>query len=87
MKGGAYMFDKAYLKKMQRTDIESCEKNSLTDIKSINIEADKRQNDKINAFIERVGNPYLLKVGEMVVEVEYSGKRSFSEAITSLLSG
>ena len=80
------MFDKAYLKKMQRTDIESCEKNSLTDIKSINIEADKRQNDKINAFIERVGNPYLLKVGEMVVEVEYSGKRSFLEAITNLLS-
>lgn len=80
------MFDKAYLKKMQRTDIESCEKNSLTDIKSINIEADKRQNDKINAFIERVGNPYLLKVGEMVVEVEYTGKRSFLEAITNLLS-
>lgn len=81
------MFDKAYLKKMQRTDIESCEKNSLTDIKSINIEADKRQNDKINAFIKYVGNPYLLKVGETVVEVEYSGKRSFSEAITNLLSG
>ncbi len=80
------MFDKAYLKKMQRTDIESCEKNSLTDIKSINIEADKRQNDKINAFIEHVGNPYLLKVGEMVVEVEYTGKRSFLEAITNLLS-
>ena len=81
------MLDKAYLKKMQSTDIESCEKSSLTDIKSLNIEADKQQTDKIKAFVEYVGNPYLLRIGETVVEVEYTGKRSFSEAITNLLSG
>ena len=52
------MPDKTELKKLQSADIEACDKNSLTDISNINIEADQQTVDMINLFVEHAGNPY-----------------------------
>ena len=79
------MLDKADLKKLQNADIESCDKNSLTDIKNINIDADQKTVDKTKSFVEHVGNPYLFKVGEIAVKLEFEGGVSFNKAFADLI--
>ena len=80
------MLDKADLKKLQNADIESCDKNSLTDIKNINIDAGLPSVSKMKSFVEHVGNPYLFKVGEIAVKLEYEGGGvSFNKAFANLI--
>ena len=79
------MLDKTELKKLQSADIEACDKNSLTDINNIKIEADQQMVDKINSFVEHIGNPYLFKVGEIAVKVEYEGRTSFNKAFANII--
>ena len=79
------MLDKTDLKKLQNADIESCNKNNLTDIKNLNIENDQPPVDKMKSFVERVSNPYLFKAGEIVVKVEYEGGISFNKAFADLI--
>lgn len=79
------MLDKADLKKLKNADIESCDKNSLTDIKNINIDADQPSVSKMKSFVEHVGNPYLFKVGEIAVKLEFEGGVSFNKAFANLI--
>ena len=78
------MLDKAD-SKLQNADIESCDKNSLTDIKNINIATDQPSVSKIKSFVEHVGNPYLFKVGEIAVKLEFEGGVSFNKAFANLI--
>ena len=79
------MPDKTKLKKLQSADIETCDKNSLTDINNIKIEAGQQTVDKIKTFVEHAGNPYLFKVGEIAVKVEYEGGTSFNKAFANII--
>lgn len=79
------MLDKADLIKLQNADIESCDKNSLTDIKNINVDADQQTVDKMKSIVEHVGNPYLFKVGEIAVKLEFEGGVSFNKAFANLI--
>ena len=79
------MPDKTELKKLQSADIEACDKNSLTDINNIKIEAGQQTVDKIKTFVEHAGNPYLFKVGEIAVKVEYEGGTSFNKAFANII--
>lgn len=79
------MLDETGLIKLQNADIESCDKNSLTDIKNINIDADQPSVSKMKSFVEHVGNPYLFKVGEIAVKLEFEGGVSFNKAFANLI--
>ena len=79
------MLDKTDLKMLQNADIESCDKNSLTDIKNINIDAGLPSVSKMKSFVEHVGNPYLFKVGEIAVKLEFEGGVSFNKAFANLI--
>ena len=79
------MLDKTDLKMLQNADIESCDKNSLTDIKNINIDAGLPSVSKIKSIVEHVGNPYLFKVGEIAVKLEFEGRVSFNKAFANLI--
>ena len=79
------MRDKTDLKMLQNADIESCKKNSLADIKNINLEADQPSVSKMKSFVEHVGNPYLFKVGEIAVKLEFEGGVSFNKAFANLI--
>lgn len=64
------------------------DKNSMPkDIGKLIINTNIPVTDRILSFIEQVENPYVLRAGETVVEVEFAGKRSFSNALSNLLSG
>ena len=85
MKGGVCMLDRNELRRLQNADIMACEPDRLTDISNLQINANQRTIDKMSSFIDRVGNPYLFKVGKTVVKVEYEGNQGFADAFASLI--
>jgi len=45
-----------------------------------------KNQDKIIKFLNETENPYILKVGDMVVEIEYSDvKKTFNECMINIL--
>ena len=45
-----------------------------------------KKEDKIIKFLNETENPYILKVGDMVVEIEYSDvKKTFDECMVNIL--
>lgn len=46
---------------------------SLVDIRDVQIDAALPQEEKIRSFIKQVKDPYRFRVGDVVVNVSYSG--------------
>lgn len=64
------------------------DKNSMPkDIGKLIINTNLPVSERLLSFIKQTGNPYVFRTGETVVEVEFAGKRSFSNALSNLLSG
>ena len=54
--------------------------------KSFKGEWNLKSQDKIIKFLNETENPYILKVGDMVVEIEYSDvKKTFNECMINIL--
>ena len=66
-----------------------CGKNDdLVDLRSIRINREAALQRRKEDFMVQVGNPYLFKVGDIVVGVEFCGGKGFSEAfIKAVLAG
>ena len=85
MKGGDGMLDRNKLRRLQNADIMACELDRLTDISNLQFNANQRTTDKMSSFIDRVGNPYLFKVGKTIVKVEYESGRRVADAFATLI--
>ncbi len=79
------MLNSFELEKCRAAEISSCDINSLTDLKNINIDRRKSRNDRITSFVEQVKNPYLFKVGDTVVKVVYGNGKDITNAIAELM--
>lgn len=79
------MLDRNKLRRLQNADIMACELDRLTDISNLQFNANQRTTDKMSSFIDRVGNPYLFKVGKTIVKVEYESGRRFADAFATLI--
>lgn len=53
------------------TEIMSVEWNTLKNIQEITIDSALPKEEKIKNFIEQIGNPYLFRVGEVVVKTSF----------------
>lgn len=60
-------------------------KGVLRDIRELKINTGLSVTDRMISFIKQVENPYAFTTGGTVVEIEYTGGKSFSEAVTNLL--
>ena len=63
---------KEELERMQQIDIKDAVTDSLVDISEIEIDRKKSVADRVEDYVQTVGNPYLVKVGEYVVKIGYS---------------
>lgn len=71
---------------LQNASVDSCDPSTLTDIRTISVNGSQPVSQRMTDFLEAIGNPYLFRVGEVVVKVKFnpSGKR-FSEAVSDAL--
>ncbi len=74
------------LQALQNASVDSCDPGSLTDLSTISVDRSQPASRRMTDFLEAICNPYLFRVGEVVVKVKFnpSGKR-FSDAVSDAL--
>lgn len=79
------MMNRAQLKACRERCVSGCELTALKDIRQISI-THTNTSERLISFAKQVKNPYLFKVGDTAVKVEYGSGKSFGEAMVNLLS-
>ena len=78
------MFSSAELKNCRAADFSSYD--NFTDLREIQIDESKKVAERVENFLEQVGNPYLFKVGDVFVKVNYKDGKDLADSLISLLS-
>lgn len=75
------MISRAELNKYQEMDIAGCNLSELVDLRTVSV--DKRQvlDKRIESFVNKVNNPYLFRVDDVAVKVEFAGTKPFSQVL------
>ena len=60
-------------------------KDSLVDLRDVKIDSGKSVPEKMNDYFEQIKNPYLFKVGDTVVKVEFGDGKDFSDILTDVI--
>ncbi len=73
------------LKAFRNADVSSCDIDELVDLKNVEINRKMPLRRRADDFIAQVGNPYLFKVDEIIVKVEFGDGKDFSEILTDVI--
>lgn len=74
------------LMNLRNAAIADYSKDSLVDLHDVKIDTQKSVPEKMNDYFEQIKNPYLFKVGDVRVKVSFSGERSFTDVLGSVIS-
>lgn len=53
-------------------DLKNIDRNSLVDIRSVNVDASLPQKERMRDFIRQVKDPYLFRHGKYVVKITFA---------------
>ena len=67
------------LEKSKNTSLDEIDINEIDDIENIKISRKKSSHDRIIDFITTVKNPYIFKIGNRLVKIEFSDKNRRAE--------
>lgn len=70
---------------LKNLGIEQCERDQLVDLRSVSIDRSLPVPERISAFVKQIKNPYLFKVDDVTVKVEFSSGKSLEDAVLSFL--
>ena len=70
---------------MREVEISACNPESLVDLKDLSIDANKPFIDRVESYLSQVKNPYLFKVDDVIVKIQYGTEKTFSEALSTIL--
>ena len=73
------------LAKLKEAEISTCDADALIDLKNIKIDIQKTIEERAESFIEQVHNPYIFKIGDIIVKVDYGSGKDFSEILTDVI--
>ena len=73
------------LDRLKNVDIEQCELDQLVDLRSVSIDKTLPVSERINSFVKQIKNPYLFKVDDITVKVEFSSGKSLEDSLLSFL--
>ena len=71
----------------KRSDLMACEPGELVELKDVCIDTSLPVRQRMEGFLEQVGNPYLFKVDGLIVKATYlpQANRSLSDVLPGLL--
>ncbi len=55
----------------------------FTDLKSLTVDKTKTLDKRLKQYIKDVKNPYKVRVGDILVQIEFSGGKSFANALAA----
>ena len=73
------------LNDLKNVDIEQCERDQLVDLRSVSIDKTLPVPERMSAFVKQIKNPYLFKVDDITVKVEFSSGKSLEDSLLSFL--
>ncbi len=73
------------MKTFRNADVLTCNADELVDLRSVETNRKKPLSRRADDFIAQVGNPYLFRVDEVVVKVEFGDGKDFSEILTDVI--
>ena len=59
------------INEMKNVDIRTVNKDLLVDVRTVMIDENLPLQERIMQFINKIGNPYCFRVGDVAVKVEY----------------
>lgn len=75
------------LAKLHDSSLSLCDPSKLRDIKGIPIDRSQPIPQRIHSFIDAVGNPYLFKVGSVIVKVNFNPTgKTFQNALADAMN-
>ncbi len=73
------------LKHLRNADISACNADELVDLRNVKVNPKASLNRRADNFIAQVGNPYLFRVDDVVVKIEFGDGKDFSEMLTDVI--
>ena len=84
---GERVLDLAQLQNLKLIGASNCKLSFLMDLKDISVDTSQSIENRMIRFAEQIKNPYLFKVGDIAVKVEYGeNKKVFSDALVNILN-
>ncbi len=75
------MLKREALEALQSVQLEDVAREELGDLKSVVLGTEQSMEQRLIEFIRQVKNPYLFRVGPMVVKIGVGGSEDFTEAL------
>ena len=73
-------------RKYLETDFDDVDVNELTDIRKVRIDRSQTKEKRIAQYLKQVGNPYMVRVGNVKVKIRFANNGvSFEDAFEDLL--
>ena len=73
------------MKTFRNADILTCNSDELVDLRNVKTNRKKPLGSRADDFFAQVGNPYLFRVDDVVVKVEFGDGKDFSEILTNVI--
>lgn len=73
------------LEMLRNAEISVCNAEELTDLRNVRISREKSFGERTSDYIGQVRNPYLFRVGNTVVKVEFSDGKAFADLLTDVI--
>ena len=71
---------------MKNINIRSIDKTTLVDLRSVQIDASKPVQERLQSFVQQIQNPYCFRIGDIAVKVNYkSDGPSFQQNFENIL--
>lgn len=73
-------------RKYLETDFDDVDVNELKDIRKVRIDRSQTKEKRIGQYLKQVGNPYMVRVGNVKVKIRFANNGvSFEDAFEDLL--
>ncbi len=69
----------------RKADILTCNADELVDLRNVALNGKMPLKCRADDYIECVGNPYLFKVDDTIVKVEFGDGRVFADILTDVI--
>ena len=59
--------------------------NDFRDLKDLTVDVTKPLDKRLKQYVMDVKNPRMVRVGDILVQIEFAGNRSFSDALSAAI--
>ena len=59
--------------------------DEFRDLKELTVDVTKPLDKRLKQYIMDVKNPHMVRVGDILVQIEFAGNRSFSDALSAAI--